>query len=83
MLGGQKFSFDDEAERLYDARPPKKTESEFQAVLDELDRLLPGKGSLVERYSGVPREVRHPDGKARLPSFAPPSTAAARRRWST
>lgn len=51
MLVGQKFSFDDEAERLYDARPPRKTESEFQAVLDEIDGLLPGRGSLLERYT--------------------------------
>src|SRR5688572_30416958 len=33
MLAGQKFSFDDEAERLYDAKPPKMTEADFQPVL--------------------------------------------------
>src|SRR5690349_6878211 len=50
MLGGQKFSFDEEAERLYDANPPHKTDADFQPVLDELAKLLPGKGSVIERY---------------------------------
>src|SRR6187401_1822597 len=30
MLSGHKFSFDEEAERLYDAAPPTMTESDFQ-----------------------------------------------------
>jgi hypothetical protein len=63
MLGGQKFSFDDEAERLYDARPPKKAESEFQAVIDELAGLLPGKGSLLERYAAFREKYVIPSAK--------------------
>ena len=51
MLMGEKLSFDDEATRLYDATPPKKTEADFQPVLDELDKLLPGKGTLIDRYA--------------------------------
>lgn len=58
MLGGKKFSFDEEAERLYDAKPPKLGEADFQPALDELARLLPAGGrgfspgsSLVERYA--------------------------------
>jgi hypothetical protein len=51
MLGGQKFSFDEESTRLYDAEAPHKTEAEFQATLDALSRLLPGKGALVDRYA--------------------------------
>jgi hypothetical protein len=51
MLMGVKLSFDEEAARLYDATPPKKSEADFQPVLDELGRLLPGGGSLIDRYA--------------------------------
>jgi hypothetical protein len=51
MLGGDKFSFDEEAVRLYNATPPQMTEKDFQPALDELDHLLPGRGSLVDRYA--------------------------------
>src|SRR5262245_39725342 len=40
IVGGAKFTFDEEAVRLYDAAPPKKTEADFQPVLDELSKLL-------------------------------------------
>ena len=51
MLMGVKLSFDEEAARLYDAQPPKQTEADFQPVLGELSKLLPGKGSLIDRYA--------------------------------
>lgn len=51
MLMGEKLSFDEEAARLYDAMPPKLTESDFQPALDELAALLPGTGSLIDRYA--------------------------------
>lgn len=51
MLSGVKLSFDDEASRLYDATPPRLAEADFQPILDELERLLPGRGSLIDRYT--------------------------------
>jgi len=51
MLAGARFTFDEEAERLYDAAPPHKTEAEFQAILDDLEPILPGAGPLVDRYA--------------------------------
>lgn len=51
MLMGEKLSFDEEAARLYDATPPKLSEADFQPTLDELEKLLPGKGSLIDRYA--------------------------------
>jgi hypothetical protein len=51
MLSGEKFSFDEEAARLYDVTPPTLTEADFQPALDELSRLLPGRGLLVDRYA--------------------------------
>ena len=62
MLSGQRFSFDEEAQRLYDATPPTQTEADFTVVRDELERLLPGRGSLIDRYTAFrDRYVIPPD----------------------
>ena len=50
MLQGKKMTFDEESRALYDAVAPVKPESEFAAVLKQLDARLPGSGSLIERY---------------------------------
>ena len=63
MLQGQRFSFDEEAKRLYDAAPPVKTEAEFRLVLDELERLLPGRGPLADRYSAFREKYVIPPDK--------------------
>ncbi|WP_257310424.1 hypothetical protein [Geothrix fuzhouensis] len=49
-LEGHRFSFDDEAEALYQVRPPQLPEATFEAALARLDRLLAGSGSVQERY---------------------------------
>jgi len=50
MLGGKTFTFDEESKALYDAVAPTHTESEFQAVLKELESRLPGQGTPSERF---------------------------------
>lgn len=50
MLGGTRLTFDQESEALYDAVAPKQPESHYQRVLTELDRVLPGSGSVQARY---------------------------------
>jgi hypothetical protein len=50
MLQGKKMTFDEESRALYDAVAPVKPESEFAAVLKQLEARLPGDGSLIERY---------------------------------
>jgi hypothetical protein len=50
MLQGERLSFDEESRALYDAVAPVKPESEFAAVLKQLEARLPGSGSLIERY---------------------------------
>ena len=50
MLSGKKLTFDEESRALYDAVAPVHPESYFQKTLDELNTLLPGKGSLIDRY---------------------------------
>jgi hypothetical protein len=49
MLSGEKLSFDEESQALYDAVAPTHPESYFQATVDELDRLIPGQGPLIDR----------------------------------
>jgi hypothetical protein len=50
MLSGTKMTFDEESQALYDAVAPSHPESYFQQTIGELDRALPGGGSLIERY---------------------------------
>src|SRR5664279_3395592 len=50
QLEGQVFSFDDEAEALYQVRPPRTSEATFAAALARLDQLLEGPGSVQNRY---------------------------------
>jgi hypothetical protein len=50
MLSGAKLTFDEESRELYDAVAPAHPASYFQGTLDELSRLLPGRGPLIGRY---------------------------------
>ena len=50
MLEGERLSFDEETQALYDAVSPGATEEQLDAVLSELDALIPGQGPLAERY---------------------------------
>jgi hypothetical protein len=62
MLKGDRLSFDEESQALYDAVAPTYPASQFQAVLDRLEKRFPGSGPLVERYDAwrraflIPRE---------------------------
>ena len=49
MLQGKRLTFDEESQALYDAVAPSHPEAYFQAMLDDLERRLPGKGPLIER----------------------------------
>jgi len=50
MVGGERLSFDQEAQALYDVKPPKFDAAHFDSLLAQLDSLLPGRGPLAERY---------------------------------
>ena len=63
MLTGVKLSFDEEAARLYDAAPPKLSEADFQPVLDDLAKMLPGKGDLIQRYAAFREKFVIPAAK--------------------
>jgi hypothetical protein len=50
ILEGKRLRFDEESKALYDSVAPHNSDEHFQQILDELDPLLPGAGSLIERY---------------------------------
>jgi hypothetical protein len=60
MLAGGKFSFDEEAKTLYDAKPPVYNEEHFKSILDELDKTLPGSGSISERLEAYKKAFAVP-----------------------
>lgn len=49
-LAGQEIAYEDEVERCYGVRPEWAPEEAFEAAHRELDEVLPGSGSLAERY---------------------------------
>jgi hypothetical protein len=49
MLKGGSFSFDEESKALYDATAPEYSKEHFQPILDKLNKILPGNGSLSNR----------------------------------
>ena len=51
MLGGRRLTFDEESKALYDAVAPHHDAKEFEAILARLEPLLPGHGTLLERYT--------------------------------
>jgi hypothetical protein len=60
MLDGRQLSFDEESRALFDAVAPIKNEAEFQTILDELARLLPGEESLLDRYEAFRKQFEIP-----------------------
>jgi hypothetical protein len=45
------LTFDEESKALYDAVAPHHDDTEFEGILTQLERLLPGRGSLLDRYT--------------------------------
>jgi hypothetical protein len=67
MLQGAKLTFDEESQTLYDAVSPAHPDSYYQAALDEIGRLLPGNGPIVERYDAYRQKfVIPPDRLTRV-----------------
>jgi hypothetical protein len=65
-INGKRLSFDDEAEALYDVTPPRFPESHFQAILDELNRTLPGAEPLGKRVEAFQNQFIIPKDKLDL-----------------
>ncbi|MEQ8924517.1 MAG: hypothetical protein RLO81_01825 [Fulvivirga sp.] len=63
MIAGKTYDFDKEAQLLYDAEPPHYTEEHFDQLLSKLDSLVPGEGSLTERFNEFANEFIIPKDK--------------------
>ena len=53
MISGEKMGFADEAEALFGVRPELKPLESYDAVLNRIDALLPGQGSIAERLGAL------------------------------
>lgn len=60
IVGGRTLAFDDESAALYDAVAPTHPESYFRDALQELERALPGSGSLIDRYEAFRHDFAIP-----------------------
>jgi hypothetical protein len=49
VIGGKRFSFDEEAKAYYDVEPPTFEENYFKKLVGELDTLVPGKKPIPDR----------------------------------
>lgn len=59
-LQGRRYRFEDEAEALYQVRPPQTPEATFEAALVRLADLLEGTGSVQDRYQKARERVLVP-----------------------
>ena len=56
ILAGKKLSFDEESKALYDAVAPAQDASHYQAILDQLEEVVPGDGPLAQRVEAFRQE---------------------------
>lgn len=66
MLNGKKFSFDDETQRLYDAVSPHHDRAYYLKLVKEIDKLLPGKGTVPERLKAFREKMVIPKDKLQV-----------------
>ena len=78
MLNGKKLNFDDECHGLYNTLSPPMDEYAFDMVLAKLDKKLPGKGKLDERFLKFRADFIVP--KDKLPAIFDAAVAEARKR---
>jgi hypothetical protein len=78
MLGGKKDTFDEETRLLYDAIAPTYSEEHFQNLVNDLEKALPGKGSITDRLSNFKKGFIIP--KEKLDTVFKAAIAEARKR---
>ncbi len=78
LVGGEHFSFDEEAKALYDVDPPHYPGAHFDSLLTRLDSLLPGPGPVADRVQQFRKKVLIP--KARVDTVFKAALAACRSR---
>jgi len=63
MLGGKNFTFDEETFALYDVVTPDYTVEHFESLIQELEKALPGEGSLTDRLTEFKKDFIIPKDK--------------------
>jgi len=63
MLGGKNFTFDEETVALYDVVTPDYTVDHFESLIQELEKALPGEGSLTDRLTEFKKDFIIPKDK--------------------
>jgi len=63
ILSGNKMSFDDESQALFDAVAPTHGAEYFEEVIAGLDAVLPGDGPVVDRYNSFREQFTIPKDK--------------------
>ena len=63
ILNGSVLPFDLESRALYDVSPPEESEDSLQKIIDELDKILPGKGDVAERVINLKKKFEIPKDK--------------------
>lgn len=63
MLNGVTLSFEEEAKALYDTEVPVHNEDFFKQTIEELNKILPGKGSVTDRLLSFKDKFRIPEEK--------------------
>jgi len=63
VVTGKDVSFDKEVSDIYDVKPPRYDLSEYDAVLAELDTLVPGEGSTADRVNSFRNKFEIPKDK--------------------
>ena len=78
MMQGKKLPFDEEAQLLYDAKPPHYDLAHFDSLLQTLDELIPGKGTVAARWDAY--RTRFVIPKEKLDTVFQAAIAEARKR---
>ncbi|MDO1448650.1 hypothetical protein Q0590_20400 [Rhodocytophaga aerolata] len=78
ILSGKKYSFDEESKLLYNAVAPTHTEAHFQQLIQDLDKALPGKGTVTDRLNEYKKGFVIP--KQKLDTVFKAAIAEARKR---
>jgi hypothetical protein len=78
ILGGKKLSFNEEAKLLYDASPPSFEESHFASIIEEMNGLLPGRGSVPDKFTAY--RAKHVIPPAKLDAVFTAAISESRKR---
>lgn len=66
VIEGKPVSFDEEVAQIYDIAPPLYDLAAYDAVLAQIDALLPGEGSTAERVDAFRNQLAIPKDKLEL-----------------